>query len=58
MQQKWIKLDKSGGEAIVLRAVDGIVDKVGELLQAVADGKELADADVAAMKKRKLVIPE
>ena len=58
MQQKWIMLDKSGGQDLVLRSVDSVEDKVGMHLQAVADGRDIPAAEVAAMKKRKLISTE
>ena len=58
MQQKWIKLDKSGGEAMVHRAVDSVTDTVLQQLETVAVGGDLPASDVATLKKRKLVTPE
>jgi phenylalanyl-tRNA synthetase alpha chain len=36
MQSKWVAIDKSGGEPRVVRKVDSIEDRVGQLLAAVA----------------------
>jgi hypothetical protein len=58
MQQKWIQLDKSGGAAVVRRAVETITDTVGELLKTVAEGKEIPKEAAEALKKRKLVTQE
>eukprot|EP00192_Tetraselmis_astigmatica_P004407 CAMPEP_0117651996 /NCGR_PEP_ID=MMETSP0804-20121206/2392_1 /TAXON_ID=1074897 /ORGANISM="Tetraselmis astigmatica, Strain CCMP880" /LENGTH=499 /DNA_ID=CAMNT_0005458015 /DNA_START=57 /DNA_END=1556 /DNA_ORIENTATION=- len=58
MQQKWIKLDKSGGEAMVHRAVESVTDSVLQQLETVAAGGDLPQSDVANLKKRKLVTPE
>mmetsp|Transcript_22835 Transcript_22835/g.40650 ORF Transcript_22835/g.40650 Transcript_22835/m.40650 type:complete len:497 (-) Transcript_22835:180-1670(-) len=58
MQQKWIQLDKSGGAAVVRRAVEAITDTVGELLKTVAEGKEIPKEAAEALKKRKLVTQE
>ncbi len=41
MQQKWLALDKSGGEPRVVRKVEVISDRTQLLLQDLADGKEV-----------------
>lgn len=62
MQHKWVALDKSGGQPLVVRKVECIVDRAAQVLGAVAaaggssDG--LAAADLDALKKRKLIKPE
>ena len=72
MQSKWVAIDKSGGEPRVVRKVDSIEDRVGQLLAAVAssssggggDGSAAAapggasEAELAALRKRKLVVAE
>jgi phenylalanyl-tRNA synthetase alpha chain len=71
MQSKWVAIDKSGGEPRVMRKVDSIEDRVGQLLAAVAsssssggDGSAAAapggasEAELAALRKRKLVVAE
>ncbi len=44
MQQRWLALDKGAGEPRVVRKVDSITDKTKQLLQDVADGKEVSRA--------------
>lgn len=58
MQQRWIALDKAGGEPRVMRKVDSITDAVQALLADVAAGRVLAASDAEALKKRKLVKQE
>lgn len=56
---RWIKLDKSQGEPMVMRAVDSIVDSTRDALAAIekSGGKpESVDANtLKELKKRKLV---
>jgi hypothetical protein len=39
MQLKWVAIDKSGGEPKVMRKVDAIQDRVGDMLAALAAGQ-------------------
>lgn len=57
MQLKALALEK-GAEPRVVRKADALEDKAQALMQAVAAGEPVADADLAALKKRKLVVQE
>lgn len=60
MQLKWVAIDKSGGQPLVVRKTEGIQDRVLAILEATAAGQELgaSDAELTALKKRKLVVSE
>ncbi|KAF5837016.1 hypothetical protein DUNSADRAFT_4989 [Dunaliella salina] len=58
MQQKWLSMDKSSGAPQIVRKVDAVEDKTQQLLQAVAEDKEISKPDAEAAKKRKLIKPE
>lgn len=59
MQQKWLALDKSGGEPKIVRKVDSIDDRTQQLLRDVEAGKEIPKADADTLqKKRRLIKPE
>ena len=47
MQQRWLALDKSAGEPRVVRKADSITDRTQQLLQDLADGKEVRSAGLA-----------
>jgi phenylalanyl-tRNA synthetase alpha chain len=59
MAAKWIKVDKSSGEARVVRVVEGTpADVVGAACASLAAGAALDDPTAAALKKRKLAAVE
>ena len=71
MQAKWVGIDKSGGEPMVVRKVDTVHDRVLELLTALTKSSStselssnanpklvVSDAEIQALSKRTLVILE
>lgn len=56
MQRKWIRIDKE--TKLIHRQVDAIEDSTQQQLQAVKDGRAVAEADIKALSKRKLLIPK
>lgn len=56
MQQKWVALDKSGGEPRIVRKVDSITDSTQDLLRDVSEGKELPKAELDNLQKRRRLI--
>jgi phenylalanyl-tRNA synthetase alpha chain len=61
MQNKWMAIDKSGGEPLVVRKVDSIVDTVLPVLEDIAAGSDGSNYDLKemqALSKRKLVTME
>jgi len=58
MSAGWITIDKSGGQAVVKRKVETVVDAVKEHLVLICDGKDggvISDKERNEYKKRKLV---
>ena len=58
MQIKWVAIDKSSGEPLVVRKVDSIVDTVLPVLEDLASGSDGSNYDIKemqALSKRKLV---
>eukprot|EP00898_Chlorokybus_atmophyticus_P004198 jgi/Chlat1/477/Chrsp103S00010 len=61
MQNKWVRIEKRPGsqDPMVLRKVDSVEDRCKDLLQAVQNGEEVAQADLDYLsKKRKLITME
>jgi len=60
MQLKWVRIDKSSGTAMVVRATASVEDKVLLLLKALAAGNEsgASSADLQQLTKRRLVLTE
>lgn len=61
MQLKWVAIDKSGGEPLVVRKVDSIVDKVLPILENLAsgsDGNNYDQKEMQALSKRRMVTVE
>lgn len=60
MQLKWVGIDKSGGEARVVRKAADAQDRVRQVLAALAEGRQAgaSDAELAALRKRKLLVAE
>ncbi|CAL8468743.1 g8283 [Coccomyxa elongata] len=56
--QNWIRIDKSGGEQLIVREVETVEDRTQSLLKRISEGQEVDKADAEALKKRKLVKPE
>jgi phenylalanyl-tRNA synthetase alpha chain len=61
MQNKWMAIDKSSGEPLIVRKVDSITDKVLPILEDLASGStgtNYDDKEMQALAKRKLVTNE
>jgi phenylalanyl-tRNA synthetase alpha chain len=61
MQLKWVAIDKSGGEPLVVRKVESIVDKVLPILKDLAsgsDGNNYEQKEMQALSKRRMVTVE
>ncbi|KAL4857734.1 Phenylalanine--tRNA ligase alpha subunit [Chlorella vulgaris] len=60
MQNKWVGIDKSGGEPKVVRKVESVQDTVLPILNALAAGQEgsINEAELMALMRRKLVAKE
>ena len=66
MQQKWVAIDKGGGEPVVVRKVDTVHDRVLELLTTLTEsgdsptnsGNVGSDGEMQALIKRKLIVLE
>jgi len=58
MQQKWVSIDKSSGQPVVLRKVETIEDKAVALMKKIQDNPnnpDIEQGDVQQLSKRKLV---
>lgn len=58
MQARWVGMDKSSGQPMVVRKVDSIIDAVLPQLEAIAAGNEATPAEMQALAKRRLVAQE
>lgn len=61
MQLKWVAIDKSGGEPLVVRKVESIVDRVLPVLEDLAsgsDGNNYDQKEMQALSKRRMVSVE
>ncbi|BDA43266.1 Phenylalanine-tRNA ligase alpha subunit [Coccomyxa sp. Obi] len=56
--QNWIRIDKSGGEQMIVREVETVEDRTQSILKRISEGQEVDKSDAEALKKRKLVKPE
>ena len=58
MQSKWVGMDKSSGQPMIVRKVDSITDTVLSQVEAIAAGNEATPAEMQALAKRRLVALE
>uniref|UniRef100_A0A7S0YCZ8 phenylalanine--tRNA ligase n=1 Tax=Polytomella parva TaxID=51329 RepID=A0A7S0YCZ8_9CHLO len=56
MQNKWLSMDKSGAEPLIVRKIDSIEDKVQSLVKEMHEGRDISKADLETLTKRRKMV--